>query len=99
MIIIIEDKYHSMIQGILFIYLFFFEPIYVLFKIKMAFYHSYKMPWTRPKYLQIKKKIINYKNKEIKYNKPFRIDKLHKYNGMISTLIICELYYIILRCK
>ena len=29
-------------------------------------------------------------------NKPFRIDKLHKCNGMISMLIICERYYIIL---
>ena len=36
----------------------------VLFKIKMVFYHSYKMPWARPKHLQIKYKIINYNIKK-----------------------------------
>ena len=42
----------------------FFFGTNVLFKIKMAFYHSKKMPWARPKYLQIKQKNINYKIKK-----------------------------------
>ena len=29
-------------------------------------------------------------------NNPFRIDKLHKCNGMLNMLIICERYYYLL---